>query len=615
VGFLIERVEVTGTRLASAILDFTDGLNVVAGASDTGKSYVASLIDYAFGASSAPRTIDAAAGYTGVAVMIRDRVSGTRYRIERSFGSPRATLGELTPEGETASARSVAARHAAGTETLSSFLLDLSGFDPTWRIRTNSRGGNRTISFRDIAYLSVVHEARIIAERPPFLSENPIEHTPRTDVLRLMVTGDPVVATRELPVTTRTVDPGGQLDLLRVLIAEVESELGDSDRDSEALAARAVAATELRARALAAYEAASIELLEMESRRASAFAEIRKGEGRITIATGLQARFNLLTEHYQSDISRLTMMAEAADILVSLPIGTCPVCGADPEHHRADQVAEHFGVTDVLTAAEAEIAKIRQLEGELGAVLGGIRADRERDEEYVREHREAAVALDARLQERITPVLRSSAEDLRAADIERDEVTRVDLLLTRLASLRERAAGLEPELTDTPAAPRGTTRPLSADLEPLLRDVGTLLNAWNMPGANAVAFSDRSRDLVIAGEDRESHGKGVRALTCAAFILGLLKNASEHDRPHPGVVVLDSPLVAYREPDAIADDAGGLIAAGVKDAFYGSLARGITGGQVIILENESPNPEHAELLNYVHFSKSAAGRYGFFEGR
>ncbi len=612
-GFVIERLEVIGNDKPAAVLTFSDGLNVVAGASDTGKSYVASLIDYAFGASSAPRSIEAAAGYTSVALDIRDRVSGELHRIERQFGSPRATIARVLADGTLAGSRSVAARHAAGAETLSTFLLSLSGFDDAWRIRINARGSLRSISFRDIAYLSVVHEARIIAERPPFVSENPIEHTPRTDVLRLIVTGEPIIGEPvglEPPVNR---DPGGQVDLLRILIAEAEVELGDADHDRERLAAKARNASDLRSRALAAYDAASAELLALESRRAADLKSVREVDTRIAIAAGLEAKFNLLANHYDSDISRLNAMSEAADLLVALPIGVCPVCGASPEHHRADQVADHFDVGDVRAAARSEISKTERLQAELNSVLIGIHADIEGDATELAELRESTLAVDQEIQRRLSPILRSSAEDLRVSDIERDDVTRTELILTRLDALRERLAGLDPGAPEPAPDPVEPARLLSVDLAPLLQEISVLLTAWNMPGAHNVTFSDRSKDLMIDGEDRESHGKGVRALTCAAFILGLLRNSSNHGRPHPGVVVLDSPLVAYREPDPTADDAGRLIAAGVKDAFYGSLADGITGGQVIIFENESPGPGDMARINYVHFSKSAAtGRYGFF---
>ena len=62
-GFYIERMSVVGPGVVAAEVDFEDGLNVVAGASDTGKSYLCSLVDFVFGASTPPRVLEQAKGY------------------------------------------------------------------------------------------------------------------------------------------------------------------------------------------------------------------------------------------------------------------------------------------------------------------------------------------------------------------------------------------------------------------------------------------------------------------------------------------------------------------------------------------------------------------------
>jgi hypothetical protein len=101
----------------------------------------------------------------------------------------------------------------------------------------------------------------------------------------------------------------------------------------------------------------------------------------------------------------------------------------------------------------------------------------------------------------------------------------------------------------------------------------------------------------------------VRALTCAAFIIGLQKHCINKSLAHPSIVALDSPLVAYREPD-VEDEL--LKQAGVKEAFYSTLADGVSEGQVIIFENEDPPMNLESKFTQYHFTKSAIGRYGFF---
>jgi hypothetical protein len=140
--------------------------------------------------------------------------------------------------------------------------------------------------------------------------------------------------------------------------------------------------------------------------------------------------------------------------------------------------------------------------------------------------------------------------------------------------------------------------------------VEAILKAWKYPYTGRVVFSESNQDLVIGEHTRSSHGKGVRALTCAAFVLGIMRHCSSKGLSHPYVSILDSPLVAYQEPDSDGE-AKSLKQAGVKDAFYSSLASGVAGGQVIIFENEDPGSSVTGQFKKHHFTGTTVGRRGF----
>jgi len=102
----------------------------------------------------------------------------------------------------------------------------------------------------------------------------------------------------------------------------------------------------------------------------------------------------------------------------------------------------------------------------------------------------------------------------------------------------------------------------------------------------------------------------VRALTCAAFISALMRHCISKDLPHPGIVVLDSPLVVYKDPDKTGSESARIRHAGVKEAFYRAMAEGLCLGQVLVLENEDPTPDVAQRITHHHFTKARTGRYG-----
>lgn len=124
---------------------------------------------------------------------------------------------------------------------------------------------------------------------------------------------------------------------------------------------------------------------------------------------------------------------------------------------------------------------------------------------------------------------------------------------------------------------------------------------------------------VMSCDDRESFteewftfhkGKGLRAITHAAVKIGLMKFCRERDLPHPGFVVLDSPLLAYWKPEGDDDDLRGT---DLKEMFYRYLLGLHKDNQVIIVENQHPPDFVYEEGNVTVFTKNPhQGRYGFF---
>jgi len=137
-----------------------------------------------------------------------------------------------------------------------------------------------------------------------------------------------------------------------------------------------------------------------------------------------------------------------------------------------------------------------------------------------------------------------------------------------------------------------------------------ILKAWHFPDADRVFFDPKSRDLVIAGKARGARGKGLRAITHAAFTIGLLDFCRSNNTPHPGFVVLDSPLLAYRKPEGSDDD---LTGKDLEDKFYEYLLALPRNRQVIVIENRDPVESVLSQAQMIMFSKNPhSGRYGLF---
>ncbi len=611
-GFFIESLTIKGPDKSDAQLKFVDGLNVVSGASDTGKSYALSCIDFGFGASSAPIPIPEADGYDAVVFSVISRSTKERFVFERGLAGGDVKFTKFDAHGALLVETLVSARHSpTDRNTLSGILLELSGLYGK-QVRKNKQGSRRTLSFRDVAFLSVVDEERIIARHPPHLSGSPVEKTSEGEAFRLLVTGNDSGVVHSVVPSKQAAGAEAKLELLGSMITEAEARFSAIGVSIDSVDAELAAIESAKSAAIAEYEHTRLEVASLEVSLAEHAQAMRQARARQLVVNGLTKRFTLLDEQYQADMARLHAIEESGKLLMALPSKECPVCGADPDNHSP---SEQFRPDVVEESARAESLKIGLLRQDLRKVLEELETENLELEISAEHARKELERIQTTIGGELMPRVKESAAILQLQDSRRDLLIKAKSILDQLDQLRIR----ELELEEATAAPTPTslviaTSASTGEMEAFAEAVQELLEAWEYPGVGRVVFSEDDQDLVISGQQRISHGKGVRALTCSAFMIGLLRHCRSKNLPHPSVVLLDSPLVAYREPDNGAEGTEDqqLRMAGVKEAFYTSLAVGDSRGQIVIFENEDP-PEHlSSLINHIHFSKSESGRYGLF---
>src|SRR6185437_7456118 len=138
------------------------------------------------------------------------------------------------------------------------------------------------------------------------------------------------------------------------------------------------------------------------------------------------------------------------------------------------------------------------------------------------------------------------------------------------------------------------------------------------PGQRHVTFDDATFDLKIDGKHRKDNGKGFRAITHAAFKVALLLFCRARNLPHPGFLVLDTPLLTYRDPfqsrgGPLSDDEAALSNTSLKDFFFRHLSAQGGKGQFLIVENVDLPSDIEKLGKVETFTADVAlGRSGLF---
>lgn len=601
-GFTLRGLTLSGPGKPDAVVAFEPGLNVITGPSDTGKTYIFECLDYVLGGSARPKPIPEAEGYDSVRLLLESR-SGGEHVLARSL---RGGDVRVSSSGED---RVLKAKHAADDpDTVSAFLLGLSGLADR-RVRTNASGTTRTLSFRDLAQLAFVDEESVMTARSPALSGQFTTETAESRIFRLLLTGEDdssVVAAEDRKVARgRRI---GQAELLQTLIARAraaneDGEIPETVEVAEQTLAALRAAADDASAALDAEEQAATQV---EERRRAAWTALRTIESRADVLRELQVRFGLLDQQYESDLRRLDAIAEAGLRLDQMAEERCPVCGALAEHHQHDHAEDKVSPSDIRGSCQAEAAKITTLLQDLRSTkaanaveLNELAATQDARATQLRE-------IDAELSEVLRPKVALAAQAFRDTERQRQVAERALGILERERDLQDLLEqGQLPS-----AAQRGKFPPptvSAAEADEFAREAESLLRAWHFPDLDRVSFSEHDQDLVISGRARGSHGKGVRAITHAAFVLALMRHCLNAELPFPGVVVIDSPLVVYREPDP----EEGTFPTAVKEYFYKSIAGAFKDAQVLILENDAPPAKLDEEANIITFTKTASGRYGF----
>jgi hypothetical protein len=373
-GLRLRHLVFHGPNRPPAALEFGPGLNVIYGASESGKSFVVEAIDFMLGGKQQLRDIPERIGYDRIFLGL-ETLAGEQFTLLRSVdgGAFRAFGGlHLQPPAEGIEAVELADQHSEKNYVnLSMYLLQRCAMDGK-RVRKNKQGETNSLSFRNLARLLIVDETEIIAQRSPLSDGNPTADTPNFATFKLLLTGvDDAALVPNKPKGPEDQSREAQLDLLDQLLDEHRERLADLTKhpdDLEDQLQRLEGTLSQHADQLATTDA---EYRDLQDRRRDTRKKLEEGRDRRAEIAGLLERFTLLDRHYVSDVARLRGIEEGGTLFEVLGQAPCPLCGAAPAHHRRDSDCDG-NIEAVVAAARSEIAKIELLRTELADTVTSL---------------------------------------------------------------------------------------------------------------------------------------------------------------------------------------------------------------------------------------------------
>ncbi|WP_420132739.1 hypothetical protein [Rhodopseudomonas sp.] len=592
-------------------MKFGAGANVIAGESDTGKSYLLHCLDYIFGADELKKRIPQAEPYEKLSVEFQNS-AGEYLSLVRSLSggdlsAHKCPIASIVDGGETIANRR---RGLSKAPDVTSILFPFAGISEA-QLRKNNNGETQRLTIRTFLPIIIVDEVSVIEENSPVLGTPRFDDTARKRMFAYMLSGkddSSVIATERKAIAVARLN--GQLALINDLLAPLEQRIqrNTTEPADDSIDKIDEAITRV-SDGLLVVENTRITL--MQEREDAAAVRV-KAETQLLAIDQLLTRYQLLSEHYTSDLDRLDFVSEGIHYFSSLQEVTCPLCGQSMNEDHAHKIAQPSA--DIYIAARAEAAKILAQRRDLDDAIASLKRRREaRNAERIIAE-DTFLSAERRLTEIVQPAIANSTAQLNRLNARRLELetTRNDIL--QAETLRSLKARIEETSAGNSRGKRQWEELPGDSLNALCKEIEAILGEWKWNGEGRVEFDQKAYDIKVDGQTRQSHGKGVRAVLYSAFVIALVRYCQREGLPHPGFVIIDSPLTSYKKRGAGVRGADTTVSQSVEVAFWESL-KSISGDvQVVIVENKEPPSDVAHTVHYEWFAGDEAGpgdRIGF----
>lgn len=153
----------TGPKKKIARIDFTKGLNVISGPSDTGKTFIFQCLNYCLGANEVPKHIKEAEGYTRIQLSFN--INDSSYTISRDFATNNIELYESDIDNINSNDKPI----KTSVQKISDILMEKLGISNA-KLLKNKNGGTVNLTINKFRKLSFINETEIQSENSPFLS-------------------------------------------------------------------------------------------------------------------------------------------------------------------------------------------------------------------------------------------------------------------------------------------------------------------------------------------------------------------------------------------------------------------------------------------------------------
>lgn len=587
--FYIEKIIVTGSGKTDSIIELSNGVNIIYGPSNTGKTYIVKCIDYMFGSEREP--IDISTGYQYIKIIVRTQC-GT-ITMSRKIGENKIEVSSNdnnVPSGKYATKAS----RTNYDKTINSVWLSLIGINDLHLVISNENYKKQILSWRTFSHMFMLTETKIISEYSAILSGRDTSNTAVIASLIFLLSGQDFAETETKD--TKEIKEAKK----NAVKAYINKELFRlSERNQELLAQlkenpNIDIAVEI--------EKIMTEISTNEKRINSSIEENQKilaqlyeKNENLSECNVLLNRYDELTTQYDSDLKRLNFIVDGEANLNASFSTHCPFCDGEVVVKKNQ---------NYIDAAKSDYKKIKLQAKDLESASKELRSEKISLEQEIGTLMAKKKSIEELIEKELKPQVFNLKEKLSTYKDAIECQKEIDIL--KKLSEQKTADMIENDTDEESELKFKVKEHLDYSfINELSNGIKSFLENCNYDNLLSVIFDKADMDIVINGKKKSSNGKGYNAYFNSVVVIVLSRYMESKAKYSPDFLVLDSPILSLKEKETKKPSET------MRNTLFENIVDNQKGIQTIVIENEIPEINYKDA-NIIHFTKEKNnGRYGF----
>lgn len=587
--FFIKELAVKGPNRDDSIISLEDGLNIIKGPSNTGKSYIAECIDFMFGRTEIK--LDAESDYE--AVKLELETTAGDITLYRHFGEPVVAVMSKNPNilsGE------YGIKNAK--KNISDVWLRLIGVDKPYKVIKNAQCEKGSLTWRTFCHMFLIKEQDVIGDSSIVLPEQRTSETQALSALFFLITGEDFSGKEKIE---RKEIQKAKQEVVTAYLMKNLMDISERKNNLETwLESQPRNPEDAIAQILADLGKVEMELSSAFARNQSVLSDLFILGEQLAECETLTKRYESLKTQLQSDIKRLVFIVEGQVLEEDLSENhTCPYCENDIPPLKED---------DYIKTSKHELERLQIQLNDLDETQRELMLEEAELELRYKSTGSEKQDIERLISCELKPKAKELQESLSAYRKSIETAREIELLGELHSEQQEEYYKLHDALPSDDGF-RIKEQYERSVLNAITSYVERILIECKFDDFRSVSIDPVKFDLVVNGKPKESFGKGYRAFLNTAFAIALAEYLVDYGKHAPGFLVVDSPILSLKErgEDEASDS--------MKSAMFKYLLEHSGNIQFIIIENEVPPGLNYQEANVIEFTKDeSSGRYGLLSG-